>query len=102
MVVVLLSLLRTGGAARDAVRRLLQTSASLRACKRVKSVRDYYWMGAIAAQKLAGGRKPIERGHRVRRHRVGSADRRRLVPSGRAQWLRRLPARNGPLRPRRS
>ena len=29
-------------------------------------MRDYYWMGAIAAQKLAGGRKPVERGHRVR------------------------------------
>ena len=29
-------------------------------------MRDYYWMGAIAAQKLAGGRKPIERGQRVR------------------------------------
>jgi len=40
--------------------------ARLRARKRVKSVRDYYWMGAIAAQKLAGGRKPVERGHRVR------------------------------------
>ena len=40
--------------------------ARLRARRRVKSVRDYYWMDAIAAQKLAGGRKPVERGHRVR------------------------------------
>ena len=29
-------------------------------------MRDYYWMVAIAAQNLAGGRKPVERGHRVR------------------------------------
>jgi len=40
--------------------------ARLRARRRVKSVRDYYWMGAIAAQKPEGGRKPVERGHRVR------------------------------------